>query len=118
MLVKKSAESLVVVPPVEQRRDKTKLHPQYVTGFVDGEGCFAISISRHATLKRRREVRASFQIELRADDHAILERIREILDCGQLYHLRYDRYGWYPHNKFKVSRIEDLVTKIIPFFDC
>ena len=58
-----------------------------------------------------------FEIELRADDREILERIRDTLKCGNIYQLNYKRYGWYPHAKYKVSKIADLSDRIVPFFD-
>lgn len=94
-----------------------KLTPSYIVGFIDGEGSFSVSVSRHKTLKRRLEIRPQFEIELRADDREILERIRKTLGCGSIYDLNYDRYGWYPHVKYKVSRIGDLTKKLIPFID-
>ena len=94
-----------------------RLDPHYVVGFVDGEGCFIVSVSKHKTLKRGFEVRAEFEMELRADDREILERIHKTLGCGRIYHLSYERYGWYPHVKLKVSNIKDLSDLLIPFFD-
>lgn len=91
------------------------LNPHYVTGFVDGEGCFSITISR----KRSRvpEVRLKFEIELREDDEPILKQIRETLDCGSIYRLEYERYEkWRPHVKYMVSSFKDIKVKIIPFF--
>jgi hypothetical protein len=100
-----------------QRRDKPKpLNPHYIVGFVDGEGCFCVSVSKHKTLKRRIEVRPEFEIEVRADDREIIERIQETLQCGSIYQLDYERYGWKPHVKLKVSNIKDLQQQIIPFF--
>lgn len=94
----------------------SKLNPHYVAGFIDGEGCFAISIGKHTTLKSRVEIKLEFEIELRADDRPILERIRETLDCGNIYHLGYERYGWRPHAKYKVQKLSDFQEKLIPFF--
>lgn len=108
-------------PILHRRKGRTlrkyKLDPNYICGFVDGEGCFSISISKHRTLKRKVEVRALFEIELRADDVKILKDIQEMLNCGNIYILNYSRYGWRPHVKYKVSNIKDLSDKIIPFFD-
>lgn len=89
----------------------------YIVGFVDGEGCFCVSISIHKTLRRKREVRPVFEIELREDDLEILKSIQVKLGCGTIYRLDYKRYtNWKPHVKFKVSRINDLTTHILPFF--
>ena len=99
------------------RNEPSILNPQYVVGFVDGEGCFCVSVSKHKTLKRRLEVRPEFAIEVRADDRAILERIQATFSCGTIYDLSYDRYGWRPHAKYKVSNVKDLTSLIIPFFE-
>ena len=94
----------------------SKLNPYYLTGLVDGEGCFCVSFNKHKG-NRLLEVRLLFEIELREDDKEILERVRETLDCGNIYHLDYPRYKkWRPHYKYKVSNIKDITTKIIPFF--
>jgi len=102
------------IPNQFGRRDE--LSGAYIAGFVDGEGCFCVSFSKHQTSKRRLEVRPQFEIELRADDKPVLERIKKVLDCGEIYHLDYERYKWSPHVKYKVAKIDDLKNKIIPFF--
>lgn len=94
-----------------------KLNPDYVIGFIDGEGCFSVSITKHKTLKRRLEVRTKFEMELRADDHEILRRIQSTLACGKLYHVDYERYGWHPHSKYQISNIKELSEILIPFID-
>lgn len=92
------------------------LNPYYIAGFVDGEGCFCISIYKHKERRHGLDVKLVFEIELRADDRNILERLKRTLDCGNIYNLDYKRYKWYPHIKFKVSSLADLKNKVIPFF--
>lgn len=87
----------------------------YIAGFIDGEGCFTITISKHSTKKLGLDARIHFQIELRSDDVEILQSIQETLGCGKIYHLSYERYGWHPHAEFKVSSFPDIVNKLIPF---
>lgn len=94
------------------------LSPDYVVGFVDGEGCFCVPITKHQTLVHRKEVRPTFEIELREDDRHILEAIQRVLGCGKIYHLRFHRYHkWRPHVKLKVSKMSELQNLLIPFFD-
>lgn len=94
----------------------SKLNPNYVVGLVDGEGCFSVTFNRHKD-NRLLEVRLIFEIELREDDLEILQRTKEIFGCGNIYHLKYERYQkWRPHYKYKVSSLKDITTKIIPFF--
>ena len=91
------------------------LNPHYVVGFVDGEGCFSVSIGR----KRFRvpEVKLKFEIEVREDDEPILQSIKKLLDCGYIYRLEYERYKkWRPHVKYVVGSLRDLTAKVIPFF--
>jgi len=114
---RKSADAIV---PHASRGGKgklgNKLPGDYVAGFVDGEGCFVIVISKHGSKKLGVDARVSFQIELRDDDRAILESIQATLGCGRIYHLSYERYGWKPHAKLMISPIQDIMTKLIPFF--
>jgi len=94
----------------------SKLNPNYISGFVDGEGCFSITFNKKKNTNRP-EVRLIFEIELREDDLEILQRIKNALGCGNIYHLKYSRYTkWRPHYKYKISNIKDISKKVIPFF--
>lgn len=89
------------------------LDPNYIVGFVDGEGCFCISINK--PLSVRPEVRLFFEIELREDDLPILQSIQKVLGCGQIYTLRYERYEkWRPHVKYKVGGLARYSVKNYP----
>src|SRR3990167_10769884 len=100
----------------EQIRRK-KLDPHYVVGFIDGEGSFSVGIGKQREAKPGYELRAAFEIELRADDQEILERILVTIGCGRIYDLSYDRYGWYPHVKYKIGSKFDMQKYLFPFFD-
>jgi hypothetical protein len=101
----------------KEQIDRKALDPSYVAGFIDGEGCFSISVGKHKTLKRRSEVRPEFEIELRADDREILERICITIGAGRIYDLSYERYGWLPHVKFKIGGRREMVEHLFPFLD-
>lgn len=94
-----------------------KLNPWYVSGFIDGEGSFSIGMGKHRTLKRGIEVRCQFEIEVRSDDRQILERICVTLGCGKLYDCSYERYGWYPHTKYKIGSTREMEEFLFPFLD-
>jgi hypothetical protein len=94
-----------------------KLPGNYVAGFIDGEGCFTITISKHATKRLGLDARLHFQIEVRADDEPIIKDIQETLECGKIYYLSYERYGWHPHVELKVSSLQEIVTKLVPFLE-
>jgi len=46
----------------EQSRSVKKLNPQYVAGFVDGEGSFCVSIYRDETMKNKVFVRPELEL--------------------------------------------------------
>ncbi len=94
-----------------------KLDPHYIAGFIDGEGCFSVSIGKHKTLKRGLEVRIEFSIEVRADDREIIERIRKTIGCGNIYDIPYRKQGWYPHVKYKIGSRKDMVNYLFPLLD-
>ena len=104
-------------PIGKEQIQREKLPGNYVAGFVDGEGSFSISIGKDTEYKRGVQVRAEFEIELRADDQEILERILITIGCGRIYDCSYDRYGWYPHSKYKVTGAQDMIDYVFPFFD-
>lgn len=92
------------------------LNPWYITGLVEGEGCFCVSISRHKTNKIGLEVRPMFEIEMVIEDKPLLARIKEYFRCGRIYDLNYERYGWRPHVKYAVKSQKEIEERIIPFF--
>src|SRR3989344_5775048 len=104
-------------PYGKEQIQKEKLNPHYVAGFIDGEGSFSITLGKHKTLRRGIEVRPEFEIELRADDQEILERILITIGCGKIYDCSYERYGWYPHAKYKITSIKDMKNYLFPFLD-
>ena len=83
----------LALPIGKEQIQRKKLDPQYVAGFIDGEGSFSISIGKHKTLRRGFEVRPEFEIELRKDDQEILERILVTIGIGRIYDCSYERYG-------------------------
>lgn len=104
-------------PIGKEQIQKEKLNPHYVAGFIDGEGSFSVSIGKHKTLRRGFEVRPEFEIELRKDDQDILERILITIGIGRIYDCSYERYGWFPHAKYKITSIWDMKEYLFPFLD-
>ncbi|MBF8280799.1 MAG: Homing endonuclease LAGLIDADG/HNH [Candidatus Magasanikbacteria bacterium] len=104
-------------PIGKEQIQRDSLNPHYVAGFIDGEGSFSVSINQHRTLRSGIEVKAEFEIELRADDREILERIVVTMGCGKIYDCSYERYGWYPHAKLKITSAREMEEIFFPFID-
>ena len=85
--------------------------PSYISGYVDGEGCFTISFSRRAKMRGGWEVRPSFSVSQNVDRGEVLHRMVEFFGCGGIRPDRSDRTI-----KFEVRSIEDLMVKVIPHF--
>ena len=98
------------------------LAPDFISGFVSGEGCFYIESGFDSKYKLKHRIRPAFCIELRSDDREVLEAIKKQLNCGNIYDLDFGRYhgyeakGWKPHVKYRVSNLHDIAEKIVPFF--
>ena len=83
----------------------------YITGFVDGEGCFSVSFNFRAKLKTGIEVRPSFSISQNKRNLDVLKKIQEYFDCGGIRFSKKDQ-----NYKYEVRSITDLIRKIIPHF--
>ena len=90
---------------------KTSMEGSYITGFVDGEGCFMISFNKREKLVTGIEVRPSFSIGQNKRNLKILELIRDYFGCGAIRFSKKDQCY-----KYEVRSIGDLRKKIIPHF--
>jgi hypothetical protein len=86
--------------------------PSYISGYVDGEGCFTVSFSPRLKLRVGWEVRPSFSVSQNADRSEVLMLMRRHFGCGTIRPDRSDRTV-----KYEVRSIDDLVTRIIPQFE-
>lgn len=99
-----------------------KISPDAISGFVVGEGCFYVESGRDKKYRLGWRIRPAFCVEVRHDDRDILEIMKSMLGCGNIYELDFGRYrgyeskGWRPHVKYRVSNIRDICEKLIPFF--
>jgi len=83
----------------------------YISGFVDGEGCFCVSFQPSRRHRYGWEVRPSFSVSQNADRAALLYRIQQLWNCGFIRPDRSDKTI-----KFEVRNVCDLVEKVLPHF--
>ena len=84
----------------------------YISGYVDGEGCFTVSISPRAKLRSGWEVRPSFSVSQNGDRAEVLYAIEAYFGCGRIRPDRSDRTL-----KWETRRIEDILERVIPHFE-
>lgn len=86
------------------------IHPWFITGFTDAEGCFTVSIVKQSTTFRTGwEVRLNFQIKLHKRDLALLENIQASLGGIGFINLGKDCV-------FRVRKFNQVLS-VIDFFD-
>lgn len=98
--------------PAEQVLQKEKFF-SYISGFVDGEGCFSVSFRFLKKSNFGIEMRPSFSIAQKENfkNYQLLDRIKIFFECGGI---RKDGTGCY---KYETRSLVSLNTKIIPFFE-
>ena len=89
---------------------QVKLDPYWVTGFIDGEGCFSIRIRKSSNTKIGWIVEATFSIGLHQKDRMVLELLKFYFGVGNIYKHGKDNV------QYRVSSLQDLI-KIIDHFD-
>ena len=90
---------------------KMSMESSYITGFVDGEGCFMISFNKREKMKTGIEIRPSFSIAQHKRNLKVLELIRDYFGCGAIRFSKKDQCY-----KYEVRSIGDIRKKIIPHF--
>src|SRR5262245_65496344 len=83
--------------------------PSYISGYVDGEGCFNVSISPRPTLRVGWEVRPSLSVSQNGDRNEVLMEIQEFFGCGTVRPDRSDKTL-----KWVVRSLSLLVERIVP----
>lgn len=86
------------------------LHPYFITGFTDAEGCFNISIYRDNRTITGWRVKLCFKITVHQKDRALLELIKTSLGVGQISKHGRDSI------ELRASSVKDLLV-IIDHFD-
>jgi hypothetical protein len=92
------------------------LDPLWIVGFVDGEGCFSVSVHRNVRNARRTggwQLTPVFQVYQHESKKDVLGDIAAAFGCGKMYHKG-------PNSSvvtYSVARLTDLAMSIIPFFE-
>ena len=84
----------------------------YISGYVDGEGCFTVSIAPRATLLLGWEVRPGFSVSQNGDRAEVLHAIQSYFGCGSIRPDRSDKTL-----KWETRRLEDILDRVVPHFE-
>lgn len=83
--------------------------PQWLAGFVTGEGCFFIKIVKSNNSKQGFSVQLIFQITQHTRDELLMRSLIDYLNFGIVFKNQ-DTYV------FQVSKFSDISEKVLPFF--
>ena len=87
-----------------------KLNAQWITGFVDGEGCFHVGISKHSEMKVGYQVLPEFTVVQHKRDEQLLLELKSYFGCGVVRINHGDRLAYRVRDKMHLKQL------IIPFF--
>ena len=87
-----------------------KLEAQWITGFVDGEGCFYVGINPHKEMTAGFQVLPEFTVVQHKRDVQVLHALKAYFGCGVVRVNHDDRMA------YRVRGQKDLNEHIVPFF--
>ena len=98
-------------PNVGMPANSARLTPDWIAGFVDGEGCFHVGINKHPDMKFGYQVLPEFTVVQHKRDIQLLHQLRSVIGCGVVRKNRDDRYS------LRVRKLKNLAEVIVPFFE-
>jgi len=87
-----------------------KLDAQWITGFVDGEGCFYVGLNDNSDIKTGIQVLPEFTVVQHKRDIQVLHALKAYFGCGVVRTNHGDRMA------YRVRSLEHLLQNIVPFF--
>ena len=88
----------------------------WIVGFVDGEGCFSVSIIRNSTSKLKLQAFPEFVVTQGAKSISSLRELQNFFKCGTIVENKRKDNHRESLYKYCVRSISDLRENIIPFF--
>jgi hypothetical protein len=84
--------------------------PNWLAGFVNGEGCFECSVSKSKTHTTGHAVKLKFTVGQHSRDTFLLNKLVNYFGCGLITSTR-------DYVRFYVTSLKDISKTIIPFFE-
>ena len=99
----------------ETPQPSAQLDPSWIVGFVDGEGCFSVSVHKNTFMHRHGgwQLQAAFHVYQHRDSGHVLHALRAHFGCGYIRPKG-------PNSDvltYSVTKLRDLEETILPFFE-
>ncbi len=88
------------------------IHPEWITGFIDGEGCFSIGFSKRTNLRAGIEARPSFAVGQDMSSRPAMEELCQYFQ-SPLTQLRIDKHIV----KYETRSLKHLREVVVPHFE-
>src|SRR4051794_23210937 len=92
-----------------------ELDPQWVVGFVDGEGCFSVSVHRNTNARSTGgwQLHPVFHVYQHERYRVVLEALISAFGCGRLRPKGPNSSVW----SYAIDGLRDLEAHVVPFFE-
>lgn len=91
--------------------DSSLINPYWIVGFIDGEGCFHVSISQNKSTKLGYQVTLEFSITQHVRDRELMETLVKFFECGYVVNDTPMKV------QYRIRDRNDLSEKLFPFLD-
>ena len=94
---------------------RVELDPEWIAGFVDGEGCFSVSVHKNSFMHRHGgwQIQSAFHIYQHSDHRDVLELLRRYFGCGYVR----PKGSQSSVLTYSVSALRELGEIVVPFFE-
>ena len=99
----------------ETSRSKAELDPFWVVGFVDGEGCFSVSIHKNSNARSTGgwQLHPVFHVYQHERHQDVLEELVSFFGCGRIR----SKGPSSSVQTYAVDALRDLERHVLPFFE-
>ena len=94
-----------------------RLDTSWIVGFTDGEGCFYVLLNESPLYRTGFGVHLHFHIKMQEADREVLIKVRNTLDCGEVYFQNEKRLNHVHCYRYTVAAHRDILQKVVPFFE-
>ncbi len=112
----RSTETLFLNEKGSSGRTKPVVSLDYIVGLTDGEGCFYVLVRKSSKFRTGYAVHLHFHIKMQEMDRELLEKVKNTLECGSVYFQNETRKNHVLCYRYTVASHQDIIEKIIPFF--
>jgi len=111
-ILKEAFPNFILIPRFHKIVNPQVPDPHWLSGFTAGEGCFNINIVKNSSTKTGYLVNLRFQLSQHLRNENLLKSFIDYFGCGKYYTVE----GVQSRGDFVVTRLSDILNKIIPFY--